>query len=247
MNSETTKHYAHHLGPIYSWMVGDFDTATKSMREYFDSVELNPGPDSVAIDLGCGHGLQSVALAEKGFRVIGIDSCQLLLDELVSRSDSLSVTTVCDDLLNFGAHTNGLADAIICMGDTLTHLTLESDVEQLVHDVSKTLSPNGRFCVSFRDYSGPPPEGTDRFIPVRSDDDRIQTCFLEYEAETIRVHDLIHSRSESSWDFSVSSYTKLRLSPDRLREIATDNQLLLTHESINRGMLYMTFERATTG
>ncbi len=55
---------------------------------------------SVAVDLGCGHGLQSVALARRGYRVIAIDTCPLLLRQLEVRAASLPVQTIQVDIRN---------------------------------------------------------------------------------------------------------------------------------------------------
>jgi hypothetical protein len=75
------------------------------------------------------------------------------------------------------------------------------------------LAPSGLFVLTFRDMTVAL-NGTDRFISVRSDADRIMTCFLEYEAETVVVHDLIHIRQGADWALHKSSYRKLRLNPD---------------------------------
>ena len=53
--------------------------------------------------------------------------------------------------------------------------------------------------------------GTDRFIPVAADVDRVMTCFLEYEPGTVVVHDLVHVRDGAAWTLHKSSYRKLRL------------------------------------
>ena len=42
------------------------------------------------------------------------------------------------------------------------------------------------------------------------------TCFLEYEPETVVVHDLIHVREGGAWTLHKSSYRKLRLPADWL-------------------------------
>jgi hypothetical protein len=34
--------------------------------------------------------------------------------------------------------------------------------------------------------------GEQRLIPVRNDETRILTCFLEYEPEAVLVHDILH-------------------------------------------------------
>lgn len=81
------------------------------------------------------------------------------------------------------------------MGDTLTHLPSKDDVAALLRDVAQSLAPGGQLVLSYRDLTRPL-TGTDRFLPVRSTDDRIMTCFLEYaDADTVMVHDLIHTRA----------------------------------------------------
>ncbi|GAA2349143.1 hypothetical protein [Streptomyces cuspidosporus] len=64
-----------------------------------------------------------------------------------------------------------------------------------------------------------PLEGTDRFLAVRGDADRILTCFLEYlDADTVRVHDLLHLRTPDGWTLHTGSYPKLRLAADWLAD-----------------------------
>jgi hypothetical protein len=98
------------------------------------------------------------------------------------------------------------------MGDTLTHLPSPAEVERLFDGVARVLAHSGLFVLTFRDMTAEL-TGTDRFIPVRSDTDRILTCFLEYEPEAVRVHDLIHVRRGGEWALHKSSYRKLRLAP----------------------------------
>jgi len=53
--------------------------------------------------------------------------------------------------------------------------------------------------------------GDQRFIPVRSDDTRLLTRFLAYEASGVVVHDILHERTADGWTTRVSHYRKLRL------------------------------------
>ncbi len=48
--------------------------------------------------------------------------------------------------------------------------------------------------MSFRDYAGAPLEGDARFILVRSDEQRVMTCFLDYADRSVAVHDLLHEK-----------------------------------------------------
>src|SRR5882757_6498353 len=97
--------------------------------------------------------------------------------------------------------------------DTLTHLPDRASVEHLFADVARLLTIGGVFVATFRDYVPAPLQGDRRFIPVRSDENRILTCFLEYGEDTVTVHDLLHERANGQWQQRISSYRKLRLQP----------------------------------
>jgi 2-polyprenyl-3-methyl-5-hydroxy-6-metoxy-1,4-benzoquinol methylase len=208
-----SEHYDRHLGPIYSWMIGDVAAAMERNREELRALGLQPRSTGAAVDLGAGPGLHAIPLAELGFSVLAIDRCAALVQELESRAGTLPIRAVEEDLREFRRHLHGPVDALLCMGDTLTHLPSREDVEALLNDVSAALADGGVFITTFRDYASVTLEGERRFIPVRSDVARTLTCFLEYNEETVMVYDLVHERTETGTVFSVSSYAKLRLPP----------------------------------
>ncbi len=113
---------------------------------------------------------------------------------------------------------SGKATVIVCMGDTLTHLPDRRDVSALFREVFDVLRPGGMFVITYRDLTTEL-FGTDRFIPVRSDDNKIMTCFLEFEnADSVVVHDLVYLRQGKDWALNKSSYRKLRLGIAWIRE-----------------------------
>lgn len=210
MNSVKT-HYDNLLGPVYSWILGDFDAARDQSRELFRCLDLGPRRSGLAVDLGCGPGCQSIPLAELGYRVVAIDFCQGLLDELASRAGELPIAGICDDILNFPSHLDGDPELIVCMGDTLVHLPHRDAVLLLLERAASALQPGGTFVASLRDYGGPPLTGADRFVPVRSSDERIFTCFLDYQDDVIVVHDILQVREQDGWRMQISDYRKLKL------------------------------------
>lgn len=211
-----TEHYEAHLGPIYSWMVGDLEAASARAANELDALGIAARANGTAVDLGAGFGLHALPLARRGYAVTAIDSCQTLLDELRLRTKELPVTAQAANLSDFTKWVAGPVDVILCMGDTLTHLPDYSGVERLVSDVARSLAPGGVFATTFRDYVSTPLQGDRRFIPVRSDANRILTCFLEYAEDIVTVHDLLHERENGQWRQRVSSYPKLRLHPERV-------------------------------
>jgi hypothetical protein len=144
-------------------------------------------------------------------------------------------------LLAFQSHITTVPSAILCMGDTITHLPELAAVESLVERASVELPPGGKLIVSFRDYTVPL-VGDQRFIPVRSDEARILTCFLEYEAETVLVHDILHERTTDGWQTRVSHYRKLRLSPEHLITALQSCGFSVRREARLRGMVRLVAE-----
>ncbi|MEU9793525.1 class I SAM-dependent methyltransferase [Streptomyces sparsogenes] len=109
--------------------------------------------------------------------------------------------------------------------------------QALLADAARALVPGGRLVVSYRDPTRPL-EGTDRFLPVRGDADRILTCFLEYlDADTVRVHDLLHLRTSDGWTLHTGSYPKLRIAADWLADRCREAGLQVSHDGVGpRGM-----------
>ena len=69
--------------------------------------------------------------------------------------------------------------------------------------------------LSFRDLSIELRD-LDRVISLGAWDDLVMTCFLEYEASTVKVHDLVWTRQPGGWRFRKGVYRKLRLAPARV-------------------------------
>ena len=205
-------HYHDVLSGIYSWMSGGFDVQIAKNRSFFENHHIRPEGSSIAIDLGAGCGFQSIPLAEIGYSVTAIDLDDNLLHELKANDATGTVTVERDDMINFDSHVTGHSELIVCMTDTLLHLESKNSVRDLFNKVNDHLVPSGRFVITFRDLSNPL-EDLDRFIPMKQDESTIFTCFLEYEADTVKVHDLVYSNTNGQWKFIKSFNRKLRLPP----------------------------------
>ena len=240
--STVAEHYERHLGPIYVWMAGGAEAALQAGAVEIEALNLPAARGAVVLDLGAGFGMHAIPLARKGARVTAIDSSAELLRTLSELRGGLPVQVVNDDLLSFQSHIAEVPYAILCMGDTFTHLPDFGAVERLIERASAELPPGGVLVVSFRDYSVPL-SWEERFIPVRSDEARILTCFLEYEAEAVLVHDILHEHKAEGWQTRVSHYRKLRLSPERLIDRLQSNGFNVRREPGMRGMVRLVAQR----
>lgn len=231
-------HYNKHLGNFYSWMHGDFNDKQLEQERFFRKNNVITASTKIAFDLGAGHGLQTVSLANLGFSVKAVDFNTQLLTELKSNTAGLSVDIVEEELLTFIRNQNGEADVITCMGDTVSHLNCVDDVEALIKECERKLVADGKLILSFRDLSIEL-KGEDRFIPIKSDETRIATCFLEYFPEHVMVHDILHQKSNDGWKQKVSAYPKLRLNEQLVTMLLKKNGINLAHVEVLNRMIYM--------
>jgi SAM-dependent methyltransferase len=235
-------HYDQQLASIYSWMAGSPKAAIQRNHDLFRQLEINPS-QGLAIDLGAGSGFQSIPLAELGFSVIAIDFCESLLSELRNRTGNLPILTIHDNLLNFSQSVETPAQIIVCMGDTLTHLDSLESVQSLLLMVESALAAKGKLVLTFRDYISVEPQGTQRFIPVQSDESTILTCFLEYREDIVEVYDLVYRKAGDRWVLSTSSYPKLRIDKNWVCDQLRKSGLEIVQNTIINGLICIVAEK----
>jgi ubiquinone/menaquinone biosynthesis C-methylase UbiE len=138
----------------------------------FNSIQLEPG--MTVLDLGCGTGNYSLAIAKKmksSGRIIAIDLWQ---EGIASLRQSAKFI----DVIEIEAHVTDIhqklpiADASVdlCLMATVLHdLVQEGDVTDALEEVGRVLKPNGIFAVvEFKKQDGPP--GPPKSIRMRLED-----------------------------------------------------------------------------
>jgi 2-polyprenyl-3-methyl-5-hydroxy-6-metoxy-1,4-benzoquinol methylase len=230
------EHYDKLLAPYYSWICGGCELKFEENQNYFQSHAIRPALSGVAVDLGAGSGFQSIPLSRAGFKVIAIDLNHDLLTELKSHAGGLSIVTIEDNLLNFSEHILGNIELIVCMGDTITHLQTLDEVQILLEDAGRALEDNGYLILGFRDLTTEL-KNLERFIPVRSGSKKIFTCFLEYEKNHVKVHDIIHEKAGDHWVMKKSYFRKLRISPQWMRDCLQKTGFKIENIDIDNEMI----------
>ena len=232
------EHYDRYLGSFYSWMVGDFTEKQQEQERFFLANNITPNFSKIAFDLGCGHGLQAISLANLGFDVRAIDFNQQLLEELKERISSLSVKCTEAHLLEYLYAVRLKPELIVCMGDTLTHLSGPDQVEELVTLSAQKLERGGKLILAYRELAA---ELTNekRFIPVRSDEHRIHMCYLEYLPGYVKVFDILYERENGEWTQHSSWYPKLRIPVSLILSLFEKNNLTLIKQEVMSGMTYL--------
>ena len=230
------EHYDILLASCYSWMCGGSDLILKKNRAFFRDNSIRPARSAAAVDLGAGSGFQAIPLAEAGFEVTAIDISRDLLAELNKTAGELPIRTIQDNLTNFAEHSPANIEIVVCMGDTLTHLATLAEVKELIHSVYEALEEEGLLILGFRDMTVELTQ-LDRFIPVRSDSKRIFMCFLEYEKNHVKVHDILYEKEDDQWEMKKSFFRKLRISSQWAKEYLLKVGFRVEKYDLDNGMI----------
>ncbi|MDR2206843.1 MAG: class I SAM-dependent methyltransferase [Flavobacteriaceae bacterium] len=239
----TKEHYDNHLGNFYSWMIGDLEAKQTEFQDFLIEQNLLPQSSKIAIDLGAGNGVQTVPLAKMGYAVKAIDFNKQLLDELAENTKNLNVEIINADIKNFNKFSGQNPELIVCCGDTIAHLDSEGEIVQLLKNISGTLTNGGKLLLTFRDYSAEL-TGENRFIPVKSDENKILTCVLDYQPKYVMVTDLLHEKIENSWKQKISSYKKVRVTTEMIvKMIEQIGMIIQFNETINRMITIIAYKK----
>ncbi len=134
----------HKFAQYYDILTSNIDY--QKHADYYDNIISQYMPDKgILLDLACGTGSLSEAMAKSGYDVIGVDlSEEMLSIALNKKFDSgLPIQYLCQDMCKLDMY--GTIDVTICALDSLNHLPDINSVKRAIERVSLFSNPNGIF------------------------------------------------------------------------------------------------------
>ncbi len=107
------------------------------------------------IDAGCGTGRQAIALAMRGYRVVGVDAGEEML-ELARRlagEASQTIEFVCTPYEGMHAAIGGGFDGICCLGNALAAAGSGDAVAEALREFALCLRPGGRLFLQILNFA----------------------------------------------------------------------------------------------
>lgn len=135
----------------YTAIAGVYDIFNKEIdyEKWADSIEkcfgkfLDSRPGLV-LDLACGTGRMTQALAARGYDMIGVDmSAEMLSEARENTPQELGVLYLLQDMREFELY--GTVGAVVCCLDSVNYLTDDGDLEKCFACVHNYLDPDGLF------------------------------------------------------------------------------------------------------
>lgn len=218
-----------------------------NLAEYFDSVipwdkrlareiplleDLARATGPRVLVPACGTGGHVVALAQRGFRVLGFDADEPALD-LTRRKIEASAPAIAAvgsearalHLSMEEAGKLGAAyDAAFCLGNALPGMSAPGQMLAAMCGVAGALRPGGAFFTQNLNFDLRWREKT-QFFPVLSgateEEEVLLVKFADYDAEFINFHAMFLSRPKSggAWQSHLRSSRQIPLFRDRLLDL----------------------------
>ena len=140
--NEMADEYDHLKDPWYNYAIAEIERVLR--RDFRLEVPTQAKP--LALDVGCGTGLQSLVLAQLGYQVEGIDIAD---DLLAIARDKLQKAGFADANIQHADATSlpfdsSVADAVNCCGPTLSFVP---EWRTALREISRCLKPRGKLLL----------------------------------------------------------------------------------------------------
>ncbi|OKL43801.1 glycine/sarcosine N-methyltransferase [Pseudovibrio exalbescens] len=131
----------------------DWDGRAESEGQFFIDILRARGKERI-LDVACGTGFHSVRLMENGFDVTAADGSAAMVAKAFNNAQSrgLILKTVQADWRWLNRDVHGKYDAIICLGNSFTHLYEESDRRRALAEFYAALKHDGVLILDQRNY-----------------------------------------------------------------------------------------------
>jgi SAM-dependent methyltransferase len=172
-----------------------------------------------ALDAACGTGRHAIALAQRGYAVVGAD----LSPAMIARARANAVADrveVCFAVAGFGQLSTRVGsgfDALLCLGNSLPHLLTPVDLAIALFDFAACLRPQGLLLIQNRNFDAVLLRGERWLEPQAHREGETEWLFLrfyDFEADGTLTFNLVTLRREGAgeWRQQVRS---TRLWPQR--------------------------------
>jgi len=144
------------FAPLYDLIFADWDDSMRRQGEFFSREIASRWPQCRRIlDVSCGIGTQSIAMARRGYGVTASDISPAAIararTEAAARGLNVAFS-VCDMRKAFLHHAGGF-DVVMSCDNSVPHLQTNADISTAFGQMLNCLRPGGGCILTVRDYA----------------------------------------------------------------------------------------------
>jgi SAM-dependent methyltransferase len=204
---------------LWDTLSGDYDRFVnweqRLAREmpFLDKLLSEHGPRRV-LDVACGTGHHAIALAERGYDVVGTDISAGMVRR--ARQNAEAATAAVNFVqASFGELrevVGGPFDALLCLGNSLPSLLSQEALGAALVDMAQVLVPGGLIVIQDLNYDRIWPR-RERFMPLvthrQGEEEWLFLRVLDFHEQTLTFNMIIFRKQSQKWEYDVRS-TELR-------------------------------------
>jgi SAM-dependent methyltransferase len=147
------------LAPLYHLIYDDWNASIERQGRQLSAIIHAEWPVlRTVLDVSCGIGTQSIALAKNGFRVKASDlsakAAERAATEAKQRNQDIAFS-VCD-MRSAHRHHGGGFDLVVSCDNSIPHLLTDEDISLALHEMYACLRAGGGCLITVRDYDQEP-------------------------------------------------------------------------------------------
>ncbi len=148
------KNFYESLASVYHLIFENWDSSMHQQGVILSNLLPAPNEAGVILDCACGIGTQAIALATMGYVVEGRDLSPSAVERAQQEATrrKLSINFQIDDMCKLNTTPLHHYDVVICMDNSLPHLTNFEEITTALVAMRNRLKPGGTLLLSLRDY-----------------------------------------------------------------------------------------------
>ncbi|MGI6113812.1 MAG: class I SAM-dependent methyltransferase [Mahellales bacterium] len=174
------------LSQYYDYIFPAAHTTLDFLRDVF-----RKHATSSVLDLGCGSGNYSVEFARWGLSVtaVDLDSEMVAKAQAKAKDEDLPIEVIKGNMLNISDIIKENFDGIVCIGNSLVHLSHRHQISKALKEMNTLLKPGGVLILQIVNYDRVLKFDV-RHLPVIRNDEMDLTFIREYsiDAETSLIN-----------------------------------------------------------
>ncbi|MFW9911719.1 MAG: class I SAM-dependent methyltransferase [Candidatus Thorarchaeota archaeon] len=205
----------------------DWDSRLSREMPFLQSV-VTESSSSRVLDMACGSGRHSVALASLGCQVVAFDASESMITAARNhaRDGNVEVEFQIADMQSFSSVVEGFFDVVLCLGNSLALLPTVEVLHNVVEAVHNMLSPSGSFIFQVLNFEEILNSGF-RFFPIKggktaTGDEVLFSRFYEHsDKHWSTLVAASFSKRGIDWETAISTQRVLHTNKDMVKTALT--------------------------
>lgn len=180
---------------FYSQLADDYDSMTRfdsrleGMRRTLEPL-VTDGPIRVALDVACGTGIATLALAQLGVDATGTDLNPDMINGAKKNAAKYDVPQLKFELAGMGEPFSEIRsdyDAVFCLGNSIPHVLDAAMFEATCIHFYNILRPGGKLIIQLKNFEMLLING-ERYVGAHRDGDREYVRFYDFAEDTVNFN-----------------------------------------------------------